>query len=646
MPSPDTSRPQKALASRVPGKLKRPSLNHSHRGTTPVLRGDVFDINVLPESNMPLSSSLPHREPSRRSKRVASPTHQQRQIRTASRLNGLDTDASSNRVVESHSTMDRVHPRDGLQEPSKKRQRLHPTTATQCQLRGSAPTVQMSDQEREELSAPTSTKRQRTTRSSKRPELHAFDLTQRRQVVKVLVDDTASLQRLGHSADAGDQPASPPAVFQNPSSTAKSPVFSAGVVQDQDRDHMDPTQEAGSVACPSVKVNNVQSIVVKQDPKSPQENSALFDSYTPPTRDAQAQAELRSQDTRRAHELYDADDLRHEPENAIAQTADLTDEVNSSRDVFMPGQLNKALEDAHTIHNSAEIEKLCEEFDGIRILKDYDSLKAIIGQWRTAQNYGQTDELIQLSNHITKEAKAILTKSGWDRRKGLEYIHTRVLPTLVRTLYISLAYYLAEVNTMKRMSYEQLNASKNVVKTIIHLVDRVNCARPKHHRSQNVVSMVDMTQETAEILDRLLRERKQAIAVAGSAQRQQTQKLRQEAFDREEAIELKLRDWRQRWRVLHDQRLGAELEGRTLLDRAQGYHLRHIPLDNPYVPPSYWDPETHVPYLAKGLQDFAGMLCSLHYHFTLLTYSKDQTCIEKFSANIVGAMGIFGLSTW
>lgn len=476
----------------------------------------------------------------------------------------------------------------------------------------------MSDRKREESSMLASTRGQRTTRSTKKPELHAFDLTQRRRVVKIVVDNTASIQRLGHNANTGNHPPSPPAVVQKTSPTAKSPVLSADVVQD--RDHADPTQEVASVAFPSIEVNDVQSIMAEQDPKSPREDSALFEPYTPSTRDAQAQTKLGSQDVRRIHELYDADVLRHESESAVAQTEDFKDEVNSPTNVLMPEQLRKALRNAHVIHENAEDEKLRKEFDGIRILKDYDSLKKIIGQWTTAYDYGQTDELIQLSNHITKEAKAILAKSGWDRRKGLEYIHARVLPTLVRTLFISLAYYLADVNTMKRMSYEQLNASKNVVKTIIHLVNRVKYARPKYHRSQKVVSMVARIKETAEILDRLLREHKQAIAVAGSAQRQQTQILKQEAFDREEAVELKLRDWRQRWRVLHDQRLGAELEGHTLLDREQGYHLRYVPLDNPYVPPPRWDAETEVYYLVEGLQDFAGMLCSL---FVLLFYIAD-----------------------
>lgn len=505
--------------------------------------------------------------------------------------------------------------------------------------------MRMSDQEREESSAPASTRGQRTTRSTEKPELHAFDLTQRRQVVKVVVDNTASMQRLSHRADTGNQPPSPPAVVQNLGSPAKSPVCSTDVAQDQDRDHPDPTQEAGSVASPSVEVDDVQSIAVEQGPKSPREDTALFESFTPSTtRDAQVLADLRSQDIQRAHELYDTDDLRHEPEEHIAQTEETRDEVDSSKDVLMPEQLNKALENAHKIHENAEDENLGREFDGIRILEDYESLKKIIWQWRTAQDYGQTDELIQLSNHITKEAKAILTKSGWDRRRGLDYIHKRILPTLVRTLHISLAYYLAKVNTMKRTSYEQLNASKGVVKAIIHLVNRVKYARPNHPRTQNVISMVARIKETADILDRLLGTHNQAMAVADFAQRQQTQRLRQEAFYREEAVELELREWRQRWRVLHDQRLGAEMEGRTLLNREQGYHLRHIPLDSPQVPSPHWDAETEVFYLAEGLQDFAGMLCAIFAILSvLLTYSKDRTCIEKFSANIVGTMGLSAL---
>jgi hypothetical protein len=48
------------------------------------------------------------------------------------------------------------------------------------------------------------------------------------------------------------------------------------------------------------------------------------------------------------------------------------------------------------------------------------------------------------------------------------------------------------------------------------------------------------------------------------------------------------------------------MEGQTFLNRERAHHLRHLSLDNPYVPLPHWDAEMHVYHLAEGLQDFAG----------------------------------------
>jgi hypothetical protein len=600
----DTSRLPDVLPSSSRGKLKRPSFDHTHR-TTFVSRGDIFDINASTECIVGPASSVPRREPLRKSKRVASPRHQQRQIRTASRPYMLDTDALSDRVVESHSTMDRAQQNHVPQEPPRKRQKLIPKV--RYRLRGAAPGVHMSSQEVANTSAPTSTSGGRTTRSMNKPVLPGFDLMQplrrrSKQVVQVLVDNSASFQPLS------DQRQSSPAVPSNSDLIAKSPVALVDVAQDQDQDQTGSAGPAYLVALPSGEANDMQSPAVEEDRKFPREDSALFKPHSPPRPDARAQAEAVSHDAQILQEQCDNDDSRDASEDNTSQTEDLGDEIDSSEDVHIPEQLTSALKSAHIVHKEAE--NLRQEFDGICILKSYQSLRKTIVRWRTAQDHSHTDELIKHSNRITKEAKAILTKSAWDQRKGLEYIYKRLLPTLVRTLYISLAYYLTEVKTMKRMSYEQLNESRSIVRAIIYLSSEAKDAGTKYTRPQDVVSIVARMREMTDILDRVMRVHKLKRSQTESVQRQRTLRLRQEAIAREERDELELKEWRQRWRVLHDQRLGAELEGRTFLSR-NNHHLRQISLDNPYVTPPYWDADTHVYCLVKGLQEFAGMLFSL-----------------------------------
>ena len=186
----------------------------------------------------------------------------------------LDTGASSDRVVESHSTMNRVQQEYEPQEPPRRRQKLSNSAvpAGRYPLRGSAPMTYTSDREGENSSAPTSTMRQRTTRSSKKPVLHAFDLRRTKQVVQVLIDNAASIQRLSDASELGNQPPSPPIVVQDPNCTAKSPVISTG----EDPDYTDSAQEASPAASPPVEVNQVQSNVIEDGGEPAQEDSALF----------------------------------------------------------------------------------------------------------------------------------------------------------------------------------------------------------------------------------------------------------------------------------------------------------------------------------------------------------------------------------
>jgi hypothetical protein len=568
----------------------------------------------------------------------------------------LNTDATSDRLVESHSTMNRAQQNHVPREPPNKQQKLdrNSNSAPRRQLRDSAPKVHVPDQELAQPNAPTSTGGARTTRSIKKSVLTSLDLTKSlrplsKQVVQVLITNTASVRSPSGSAAMSDQPISlqpPPFIVPDADLTAESSAESVVDVRDQDRDHTNSVHPESPVASPKVAVNNSQSLGAEEDQRESHEDSALFEPYTSPTRDARSQAELLTQDVQQVHEQYNTADLGVDSEDDASQAEDLEDEINDWKEVLMPEKLARALKHAHCVHKDAE--NSWRKFDGVHILKSYDSLRKTVSRWRAAGEYSRTDELIKISNRITEEAKTILTKPAWDQHKGLQYIYKRALPTLVRTLYFSLAYCLAEVKTMERMTHAQLKELRSVSETVIDLTHQAREAGSKKHTCpSDVVSMVARTKEIREDFDRLLRNHRPAKSEAESVQRQQTRRLRQEAIDRDDRDELKLREWRQRWRVLHDQRLGAELEGRTFISRNDN-HLRQMSLDNPYVVSPYWDPDTHVYYLVEGLQEFAGMLYPFYslFCFTPLTVTKGHTCIEIFSANIVSMMGRSGILTW
>jgi hypothetical protein len=539
----------------------------------------------------------------------------------------LDTDATSDRLVEPHSTINRTQQTHAPQEPPKKRQKLNrnPTPAPRYQFRSSAPKEHMPDQELAQSLALTPTGGERTTRSMNKSVLTSLDLTKSlrprsKQVVQVLITNTASVRPLSGSAATSNQPKSlqpPPIIAPDADLTAESSAESVIDVRDQDRNHTNSAHPESPVASPEVAVNDSQSLGIEEGQTESYEDSALFAPDTQPTRDARSQAALLTQDVQQVHDQYNTDDLRNDSEDEAAKTEDLEDEISDWQDVLMPKRLVAALKCAHCVHEDAE--NIWRNFDGIHILKSYDSLKKTVSRWTAAGDYSRTDELIKLSDGITKEAKTILTKPAWDRHKGLHYVFKRVLPTLVRTLYISLAYYLIKVKTMERMTHAQLRELRSVAKTVIDLTHQAREAGSKKHTcSSDVVSMVARTKEMREDFDRLLRNHRPARSEAESIQRQQTQRLRQETAEREYRDELKLREWRQRWRVLHDQRLGAELEGRTFLSRNDN-HLRQISLDNPYVVSPYWDPDTHVYYLMEGLQEFAGTL-AIYSHLAIFLH--------------------------
>ncbi|KAH0083268.1 hypothetical protein KCU66_g19394, partial [Aureobasidium melanogenum] len=140
---------------------------------------------------------------------------------------------------------------------------------------------------------------------------------------------------------------------------------------------------------------------------------------------------------------------------------------------------------------------------------------------------------------------------------------------------------------------------------ILHICNQAKNAETQYPRPRAVSSMVARIKEVVKVFEKRFRALKLAKSTAEAFQRQQTQRLRQEEVDRENEDELKLKEWRHRWTMLHDQRLGAAMEGRTFLSGERSRHLRQIPLDNPYVATSCWD-NTDSFYLVEGLQRFKG----------------------------------------
>lgn len=581
----------------------------------------------------------------------------------------MDTDSLSDRVGESHSTISRVHQTCEFQEPLKKRQKLDEVVLEVRSLRpgsrlkASASDRTLHDARDLDLSAPISTSG-RVTRSSKQAVTAGLDLSRpthrqrgrghpapitqgqpfvpendlspsldkqqayskslrrghpgSRQVVEVVIDESASIQLPSESTNTSMQSTAPPAIVQNPNITTDGPIPTVNLEQDRHRDRMDSGHPVGSMTSALVDSRDAQKPVTEKAQRSTWEDNPLFEPCTQSTRDARSGAEILSADLAKVQELNDRYGPEDDPENDLAEgdsgddctlAENCEDEENNSGNIFVPEELSAAVKKAHCIRVNTK--SVWQEFDGIRILKSYSSLKRSIWQWRAAENYSETSQLIQLSQKITQEAKAILQKSAWNQQVGLEYIHKHVLPTLVRMLYITLVYYLSEVGTMEKLPYEPLKESRSIVGAILHISNRAKDAKTSYPRPQDAISMVARIKKAKKIFDKCLTALETAKSAAESAQRQQTQRLRQEAVNREnEDEDIKLKEWRQRWVVLHDQRLGAAMEGRIFLSDEQGRHLRQIPLDEAVVVSSYWD-ETQSFYLVEGLQNFKGMPLAL-----------------------------------
>ncbi|KAI5201388.1 hypothetical protein E4T39_05255, partial [Aureobasidium subglaciale] len=274
--------------------------------------------------------------------------------------------------------------------------------------------------------------------------------------------------------------------------------------------------------------------------------------------------------------------------------------------VPVPEALIKALEFARAIHKQADSDRSERTFDRVHILKAYNSLERTIDGWRAEKDYGRTSEVIKLSRLITKEAEAVLKQPNWNTATGFKYMFTRVLPTVVRLLHNSLTYYLSEAGIMTKLTYEQVKISRSIARTIVYLSDQAMGSRIKTIRSRNVISMIKEIKLVHGILEQQLTALKDIKPAEKYSQRQQLQQLRQEIIDAEEEDERKLMRWRENWRILHDQRLGAELEGRVFFNVEKEKHLKLIPLEKSDVPYPHWDPDVHVYPLVEGLQELTG----------------------------------------
>ncbi|KAG9687382.1 hypothetical protein KCU95_g14536, partial [Aureobasidium melanogenum] len=617
MSSGNGPRASEAPPSSVTGKLKRPSLDLTHKEPTKVSREDLYEIEASPEPVAHSSSSLLRQKVFEKPKMSSLPSRPQRQIRTASRKGMMDTDPLSAIVVESHSTIERVDHTYESQERDPKRQKRE-TAVPEARARRSGPATRSSKQQvtpRPDLSRPIGRQIQEKNRSilmnQNQPRVPENGLTptldvQRlslksprrvytapKKVSEVVVNTSTSNQIPTESTNTSKQPISPPAIVQNPPITRTSPVSPADAVQHHCQERMSLGHPADPVS-PVVDIKDVQTPVVEESLRSTWEDSGLFEPCTQPARDTRSQAEILEADAERIQGLYETY-LENDSEDDFARSENVIDEKNSREDIFVPKELDAALEFAHFIHEEAD--SVRQRFGGIDISKSYNTLKKSVLRWKAAQNYGETERLIQLSQKTRKEAKAIFQMSEWDQQVGLDYIYKRVLPTLVRMLYVTLVYYLSKVRTTEKLSYEPLKESRSVVAAILHIFDHAKKnAKTRYTRPQDVISMIARIKEVIKVFNRRFKDLKVAKSTAEAVQGK---------VDRRDEDELKLKEWRHRWTVLHDQRLGAAMEGRTLLSSEQSRHLRQIPLDNPYVAARYWD-DTDSFYLVEGLEKFKG----------------------------------------
>ncbi|CAD0115238.1 unnamed protein product [Aureobasidium uvarum] len=454
--------------SSATGKLKRPSSGFFRRESETASRGDPFEIGASPERGIRPSSGVPLKKP----KKVPSSRRQQKPTRIAPPIDLLDADAPSDDVVDSHSTINQLSHKPP-QPANKRPKRNHDAVPDLPNSHPSSPVVP-------EDTPPSLLDEQQPDLKS-RPQ----NPPRTNQVVQVVINKTVSTKPSKDNTYTRNRRTSPPTAAQDSSVTVKSPGLSADIVEDQY--HASSAAPADSVASP-IAVNDVQPKSVEEGQRASSEDSALFVSPTPPTRNTRSQAEVLARDVQRVQELNEKYGPRDEPEDYTAEIDDFETEVNGFKNISMPEELKEALKMAHFIHEDAK--EIRQGFDDIHILRSYGRLKRTIVQWKEAQNYSETGHLVQSSNEITEEARAIFQKPVWDQRKGLNYIHKRVLPTLVRMLYVTLAYHLAKVQTLNKLPYGPRKESESIVDAIIHICHEARSAGTRYIRTQDTVSMI------------------------------------------------------------------------------------------------------------------------------------------------------------
>ncbi|KAI5244111.1 hypothetical protein E4T43_03908 [Aureobasidium subglaciale] len=357
-----------------------------------------------------------------------------------------------------------------------------------------------------------------------------------------------------------------------------------------------------SEATPLPQVNEVRSTnnqLAEPEEDTPQPNVELCQSPTRPQTRISGHGGATMQNLKSFVEEDDPQDEAFEDE-----THD--NETDHSQTVPVPEPLIKALGFARVIHKQASSDRFERSFHGVHILKAYDSSKKTIDGWKAEKDYGRTSEVIKLSNLITKEAEAVLKQPGWNTATGFKYMFTRVLPTVVRLLHNSLTYFLSEAGTMTKLTFEQVNISRSMAKTIVYLSDQAMGSQIKTIRSRDIVSMIKEIKLVCSVFEQQLTSLKEHRSAEKCSQRQQLQQSRQAIIDAEEEDDHKMMRWRENWRILHDQRLGAELEGRVFLNPEKEKHLKYVPLEQSNVPYTYWDPDAQIYPLVEGLLELTG----------------------------------------
>lgn len=344
--------------------------------------------------------------------------------------------------------------------------------------------------------------------------------------------------------------------------------------------------------------------------------------FTFPTRAEQPPAEVLERDTAAAAEHFsDGHDVEVEQEDTEV-------DMDPTDDSLIPKELLNARQLARTINRAANEIELARDCWDLHVLKDYISLRKILDRLKSEEDYSEVDRVIGMTSLITKRAVGVFQTPGWNREAGLRHVYARVLPTLVRMLYISLNYHLFATGTMDTLSKDQLKASRKIAKAIIDIYGKVedNPRKPSlgFNYLRDVKSMIARIKKVCKELE------KQEVDIALSQIRERnsqrhTTRRQEETLESDERRNLD--EWKQTWYALHVQRRGVEFEGRIFWSDERDEHLRLIPLADVYLATTNlplnlidypeWDLVTQITPLMEGLEEAlkttSGMTILCHY---------------------------------